>query len=520
MGRWPFVLLALFILSACGGGGGGSDGPISFTVAGTVTYEDKLFDKNGFTGQTRDVPVRHARIELVDANDNILTESVTDASGGYSLSTETEKSNLRVRVFARTGSGHEPAARVLTPDEADISAAKSFGPAAGSNDLDLRATVAGGGAGAFNILEVLSRAGGFAQAMGETPPLLTAYWEPGYDVFTSYQSGPGAQEGIHVLGGDGSGDTDEFDDDVIWHEYGHFAEHRFARVDSPGGVHYPSDVHQDLRLAWSEGWSNFFSGAVKAWLRGQGLTLSDNLADSSYVDTTGSTVRLTYDFRDAPAIDGQSMQYASSETAVAAVSWGLRDRFGIEAYWRAFTGPLADASPANLEGFWDGWLSENQPNATDKAAAVAILAERDVDYAPDGREPDDQLADASLGTPSDHNLYAGGGDRDLVAFDANAGDTVRIETLGLYNGTDTFIRVLRTDGNVVPGVENDNHDGASYTTATNDGCTLASRLDFNVPATDTYYVEVETAANAPASAGRYGNYTLKLSAPPASPACN
>ena len=517
--RAAFALLAGLALSACGGGGG-DDGPISFTVTGTVTYEDKLFDKNGFTGQTRDVSVRHARIQLVDGGDNVLTESVTDGSGGYSLSKETDKTDLRVRVFARTGSDHDPEIRVLTPDEADISAAKGFQPEAGDNPLDLRVTVAGGGAGAFNILEVLGRAGEFAQAMGETPPLLKAYWEPGYSVFTSYQFGSGAQEGIHVLGGDGSGDTDEFDDDVIWHEYGHFAEHKFSRVDSPGGVHYLSDVHQDLRLAWSEGWSNFLSGAVKAWLRDQALTLSDGLADSSYVDTTGSTVRLAYDFRDAPAIDGQTIQYASSEAAVAAVSWGLHDRFGIEAYWRAFTGPLEVADPVNLEAFWDGWLAENQPDATDKGAAVTILADREIDYSADGHESDDILADASRGTPSDHNLYAEtGDDRDLVAFDGTAGDTVRIETLGLYNGTDTYIRVLRTDGNVVPGAENDNHDGAAYTTATNDECTLASRLDFSAPATDTYYVEIETSAAAPASAGRYGNYTLKLSSPPASPAC-
>jgi hypothetical protein len=68
-------------------------------------------------------------------------------------------------------------------------------------------------------------------------------------------------DGIYVLGdfANGSGDTDEFDQSVIAHEFGHYVEDRFGRTDSIGGDHGGSETPLDLRVAFGEGWGNAFS---------------------------------------------------------------------------------------------------------------------------------------------------------------------------------------------------------------------------------------------------------------------
>lgn len=55
--------------------------------------------------------------------------------------------------------------------------------------------------------------------------------------------------------------TDHFDDFAIIHESGHFIEDHCGQWTSPGGNHTLTS-RIDPRLAWSEGWSNFFAAHV------------------------------------------------------------------------------------------------------------------------------------------------------------------------------------------------------------------------------------------------------------------
>ena len=76
---------------------------------------------------------------------------------------------------------------------------------------------------------------------------------------TFYQSEDGASpKGMYVLGDDGV-DTDEYDTHVLAHEFMHFIEYTIGRSDSIGGVHARGDK-LDLRVAFSEGFGNAFSG--------------------------------------------------------------------------------------------------------------------------------------------------------------------------------------------------------------------------------------------------------------------
>ncbi|MFQ5609707.1 MAG: hypothetical protein ACE5F8_05495, partial [Woeseiaceae bacterium] len=58
--------------------------------------------------------------------------------------------------------------------------------------------------------------------------------------------------------GDASIDTEEFDDHVILHEWGHYFEDTFSRSDSIGGPHAIGESI-DARLAFGEGWATAFA---------------------------------------------------------------------------------------------------------------------------------------------------------------------------------------------------------------------------------------------------------------------
>jgi hypothetical protein len=62
---------------------------------------------------------------------------------------------------------------------------------------------------------------------------------------------------LYILGYAGN-DTDEYDDHIIIHEWGHYFEAMFSRADSIGGFHTTGD-RLDIRLAFGEGWGNAWS---------------------------------------------------------------------------------------------------------------------------------------------------------------------------------------------------------------------------------------------------------------------
>src|SRR5262249_55892898 len=38
---------------------------LAFTVSGRFLYEDRMWDKDGYTGQVQNLPIRHAKVEVV-----------------------------------------------------------------------------------------------------------------------------------------------------------------------------------------------------------------------------------------------------------------------------------------------------------------------------------------------------------------------------------------------------------------------------------------------------------------------
>ena len=203
---------------------------------------------------------------------------------------------------------------------------------------------------------------------------ISAYWQAGFnpnsylgnsaDGLSYYLPGYSRLFILGGLNGDvSSSDTDHFDNAVIIHEYGHFLEDNWFRTDSPGGSHHGNDV-LDPRLAWSEGWGDFFQAAVRG--------------ESHYIDTIGNvdgtTAMAFYSDLETPTIgsdyptasgEGNFREFATTRTlwdAVDAVNLAEPAPFGGSDDITGGFGEIWAALTKTLYGFRDGNFAFRNPS--------------------------------------------------------------------------------------------------------------------------------------------------------------
>lgn len=502
----------------------------SLSVSGTVKYDDKEYGTSGFTGNTFLKAVRFAEVQAVDAiTGATIVSGATDGSGSYSLTIPIASSSREIYIRA-ISSSLSPAIGVKDLADALHAVAGSNFIASGAAMANISIQATSPAAGAFNILDGFASAAQFVQSLsGSYPPALTAYWQTGNSKGTYFcSSSPDPYcpygEAIYIL--NSNGDTDEYDDDVLWHEFGHFIASKYSKDDSPGGVHYLASNDMDLRLSWSEGWGDSFPSAVKSWLNSTApglLSTVPTMSTSLYVDTSNGSASF-FDFFNT---GGAPYFYSSNEVAISKVLIVLRSNYGAQAVWDAFSSGYLKtvAKPVSFEVFWEAW------NFLGKADISAILSERKIVYSADSYEATGDNSPsvsrkAALGVNEAHTLF-GKGDVDNIAFDAMAGLTYTVKTSALKNGADTYIRMIAPD-QLTTVLSNDNINGANYsaypfvpnncdwTTGEcheNGSDILGSTASFTATASGTYYVEVKSSPNRPLSAGEYGEYLLTITSP-------
>jgi hypothetical protein len=112
---------------------------------------------------------------------------------------------------------------------------------------------------------------------------------------------------------DDASSADEWDDSVIIHEWGHFADHQFSCNRNPGGSHSLPGTNAGMngtRLAWGEGYPDYYQSAARTIMPGSASV-------SFYVDPDGPTVDLE-NMRGVTASD-------RDEGAIAALLWDFVD---------------------------------------------------------------------------------------------------------------------------------------------------------------------------------------------------
>ena len=247
--------------------------PVDVSVSGEILYEDKELDISGTTGKTKMQAVRYAFVDLVDVDDAILDTSVTDEQGYYQL--KGKGAGLSVRVVAATSFTAGTMVRISDYKGNTYAVTKDLEQVNGEQQLDISINMKSKISGVYNMLDVFTNAVELIGSVSSKEmPVVNAFWEPQKSQYGTYfcpndtKWGSCPQgKGMYLLGGRANGgDTDEYDDDVLWHEFGHYLESYVGVQDSPGGSHYLTENDYDLRLSWSEGWGGFFPTAVKRWL--------------------------------------------------------------------------------------------------------------------------------------------------------------------------------------------------------------------------------------------------------------
>lgn len=235
-------------------------------------------------------PIRFAEVAVKDSNGVIAQCAETRADGSFTFELPRGTGNYTVEVRSRAKNARSYAYVLDNPDDNMQHAVTSTVQTDDSSSLFVRARVHEGSlGGAFNILDQLLNAQDYLRAEtagcndptsanffpGCVPflnaPLVSVYWSPGVSPgiyvgttgsISFYLNG---KRELYLQGGENgnitSSDMDQFDNSVIIHEYAHFLEDVYGRPDSPGGSHNGDSII-DPRLAWGEGWANFFQAAV------------------------------------------------------------------------------------------------------------------------------------------------------------------------------------------------------------------------------------------------------------------
>ncbi|MFN7181706.1 MAG: CFI-box-CTERM domain-containing protein [Planctomycetota bacterium] len=321
-------------------------------VVFTVKYFKRLYTESGLSGSMW-FPLRYAKTEILKCqqagnNCQVVATVETDERGlaGIAVPSLRIGDFISIRFYAkncRECSLH----RQLGANQADFSLeVRNLSNAIFTYTIDFLdpiredpfgadITIPRDSAGPFNIFTILGAGfeflyestATFAQnALPRQPPPLKAVWEPLSTIGTFFQCNlqNGVCNGsstIFILGS--QSDPDEFDDDVILHEFGHYAESNFGRNDSPGGQHSPASA-QDLRMSWSEGFAGFFSSWCREWLREVNSMLTSEFASlytspHLYIDNkrTGADV-LNFE----TSMMGKGVDF---EVSVASILWDIWD---------------------------------------------------------------------------------------------------------------------------------------------------------------------------------------------------
>ncbi|MDH5484320.1 MAG: hypothetical protein OEY43_03710, partial [Gammaproteobacteria bacterium] len=304
-------LIPLLLLQACSGGGGDSvtasastvsvhpraaiqcvvgatSGPVNnldcadsnnVSVSGVISYDRVPHNPDGsldYTAAFVSMPVRGATVDAVYPGG--VQSAATDVNGNYQICVPKDTNGMIIRAYAEMKATGQPGWDFTVVDNTQGQALYSiqtapFNVLASNITAKNRhaQTVWGGSsytkheAAPFAILDSIYDAYRTVlnECKGAQFPALKINWsENNVDVSGSPVDGNITTtafdgEQIYVLGKEDA-DTDEYDGHVIIHEWAHYFEHNFSRLDSIGGSHSGGDI-LDIRVAFSEGFSNAYS---------------------------------------------------------------------------------------------------------------------------------------------------------------------------------------------------------------------------------------------------------------------
>ncbi len=280
-------------------------------------------------------PARGVLVRAVAAGNVVVASANTASDGAYALSVDNDVT-IRIEVVAQMArSGVFPNWNIVVKDGINAGTqpysftdGTTFNSSAGGahdvaipSGFNAAGTVTGTRASApFAILDTIYQ--GVQTILGAAPttkfPALVIDWEAnnqgGETFFTS------APLQHIVLSARVTEDTDEFDQHVIAHEFGHYIEFNFSRADNIGGPHGIGDK-LDIRTAFGEGFGYAFAAIV----------LNDPDVRDTYVNENAVRVTSRFNIETNPPPNPPGNPVADdygcwcSETSVSSILWDVYD---------------------------------------------------------------------------------------------------------------------------------------------------------------------------------------------------
>lgn len=289
---------------------------------------------------TSALPIKFAEVHVLDSTGKVIQCGKTNSAGALKATDGTSNLNISnvagnytIQVLSRANhamavAGGKPAFQFYASVKSDIYSNSVYTltqtiTSTGSGTINANALTAFAkesesaevNGGAFNIYndlivtyEYLAQQTGLSNLTCLNPKL-NVFWKVGFNPaqYAYPSSNPATlstlsfyvrgQNELYINGGKlgniTSEDTDHFDDAVIIHELGHHLEYSCGMMDSPGGPHFGL-YRIDPRLAWSEGFGNFFGAHI---IRNNTAAINPNLPAQVtttdgwlyYLDTMGYT---------------------------------------------------------------------------------------------------------------------------------------------------------------------------------------------------------------------------------------
>lgn len=309
-----------------------ANGDPCFTVSGTIRRIERTTTSTAIQPDML-VPVRFAYLEVREEDliaDDVEAYGITDANGNYSFDFCDDDGllddtlELYVRLYASIYEQKDGFEIVYVEDSSYIdemyyydSTIFSSGGGNFGVSMDLDATQSG----PFNIADTIYEGWRFWKDSGGESGGVDAFdftaevhWEPGYvDIGSLNTYYDQAQEEITI----GTvRDPDTWDDSSILHEYGHMIEDNYSCDESLGGAHRFTDILDDEEFAWSEGYQNYFQGAVRL---ARGWPDANFYLDVNAAGEIGSTNLERWHKTNPMRVSPRN------EVAIAALFWDLLD---------------------------------------------------------------------------------------------------------------------------------------------------------------------------------------------------
>ena len=261
----------------------------SLSITGKITF-DKVGVNSSQMGldynHVKREPARQVVVKAIGRLNEVVTETTTDDTGAYRLTNLPENAKVKIRVYAKmkkssgdvtwdvnvidnTNGNSQYVMEGSFASTGTVSSVRNLNASLGwsqsrryYNSIRVSAP--------FAILDSVYTAMKKVISVDNKIdfPALRVNWSVNNvsagngteselkdgQIVTSHYDG---ENKLYILG-DENADTDEFDNHIIIHEWGHYFEAKFSRADSIGGPHSEGDM-LDMRLAFGEGWGNAWS---------------------------------------------------------------------------------------------------------------------------------------------------------------------------------------------------------------------------------------------------------------------